>query len=383
MVSRPRLALLLLSLGCGSVDAGVPAETRSEALTGATAATDCQWPSVVDLGCTGVLVNPRLVITAAHCLRSASGPVSEIHLGESAGAPARTIAVSSCVAHPEFDGETSEFDLGGCILAEPIDDVPLVPIAAPCQAQAIERGAPVTLVGFGMTAADGGDTLGVKRILQSTLGATLTPNTSLIGSREATGCHGDSGSPAFIRATDGTLRVFAILSAGYQLECESPGVYLRLASFVPWIERTFKVDVSPCFAQDGTFEADANCGAYPSQPEHSGTDWSLGCSETELVPAGACPSASDGGEGGSGGQMQDAAASFAGQVANPGSDSGAAAGTDALAPESDAGTLASQIRASGGCSLLIAHGNSPWFAAALGPWLIVFRLRRRRRVRGA
>jgi MYXO-CTERM domain-containing protein len=47
--------------------------------------------------------------------------------------------------------------------------------------------------------------------------------------------------------------------------------------FVPWLERTSGIDVTPCHNSDGTWNPSAACRGFPMNPETSNGAWSTMC----------------------------------------------------------------------------------------------------------
>ena len=239
-----------------------------DAIYGGTFVGACGWPSTVELGgsCSGTLVHPEVVIYAAHCGAS----YNKIYLGESISTPARVVSPESCAIFPGGGpGEGDDFAI--CKLAEPITDVPIVPILMGCETAALAEGAEVTLVGFGN--ADEGP-YGVKREVRAKIQG-LKGDEIFIGGGGKDTCQGDSGGPVFIQLADGTWRVFGITSYGGA--CGTGGYYSMMHVGMAWFEDTTGVDLTPCHDADGTWNPGPECGHFLLSPGVGGGSWAQGC----------------------------------------------------------------------------------------------------------
>jgi len=177
-----------------------------------------QFPSTVALGgefgssgpsamCTGNLVTPRVIISAAHCgdgipieLVQALGVA---YFGTDVTAADTEIGFDDLVIHPDYvpldnaAGELGEFDLSVFVLKE---DAPVEPTWFRREAVTGEDlDAQLTSVGFGITSAGGSDS-GIKRYANLILddydeNFLLTFNSS--NPTDSNICSGDSGGPQF------------------------------------------------------------------------------------------------------------------------------------------------------------------------------------------
>src|SRR5262245_36753726 len=124
------VGLALLLAGCAAVEDDV--STAAGPIVGGALCPTCAWPSTLLAGdsCTGTLVHPRVVVTAAHCVLQG---IMQVSLGESDRSPARVVRTSRCVTHPSYaNGETD--DVAVCVLSEDVTGVPAVRVMAPCEA---------------------------------------------------------------------------------------------------------------------------------------------------------------------------------------------------------------------------------------------------------
>jgi len=231
----------------------------------------CGWPTVVRLStnCSATLIHPQVVLYAGHC---GAGP-TYITTGE-VSAEGAQYATSDCWVNPEWTGSPGGTDFAICRLAEPVLDIPIVPILMGCETQVLAPEVEATSVGFGI-APDGPN--GIKRVISYPIMAVNDEENIVTaggGDDDGTLCSGDSGGGSFVVGLDGSWRLFGVNSAVAGQPCVAGASVLAMAaSAVPWIEEQTGFDVSPCYAADGTWEPDDRCTEVPIDPGMGGGDW--------------------------------------------------------------------------------------------------------------
>ncbi|HWN67878.1 MAG TPA: trypsin-like serine protease, partial [Haliangium sp.] len=259
----PVLALILATIvapGCAPAPGPALAAEQRPIVDGTSDTGD---PSAVAIGarrvgcderlearCSGVLVAPRLVLTAAHCVLDPRLSSSlEVMFGSAVDAPdAAFRQVVHVAVHPEYRSDGDAADLAALILDTA---APVAP--ATLGAEAVDdtwTGTQVRVVGFGQARSTDLVT-GVKRS-----GTAVITDVDAAGFRieaaPAMSCHGDSGGPV-LATRDGVEVVVGVTSTG-DPGCALYGDNVRVDSFrdafiAPWIEDAATWPTSP--AADG------------------------------------------------------------------------------------------------------------------------------------
>jgi hypothetical protein len=263
------IAIAAAAIACGDGGENVR-DGLAQPVSGGEAVVPGAWPNVVllDSGCSGVVVTSDLVLFAAHCGVAATawfGDEFELAVQENdprvvvtpLGA-ARAIELTDCKSIPDA-ALASGADLAYCLLSEPIARELVAPIALGCERDALQTDR-ATLVGFGVETEGG--VAGIKRVTESEI--TAFGNEIRIGSAEAGGCRGDSGSPAFVRApssaaASGEWRVLGVLSSGIRGEDCGVGYYTDASRWIDWLEDQSGRDLGTCFGRELVWSPTPRC----------------------------------------------------------------------------------------------------------------------------
>ena len=304
LLRRPHLPLLAtLALTACSPEAA-QIERTAQPIFGGQTATTCQWPTTVLLsGCTGTLVHPLIVTTAAHCgtgHRTAT-------FGETSSMPARRVPIEYCKVFQKSGSDGTDFAF--CKLRDPVTDLPIIPPLMGCEVDTLQVGTKVVVAGFGDNNDRNGG-FGTKRWVETTVNRLDTGRGAQIGGMGKAPCFGDSGGPAFVKLADGSWRSFGIDSSGTGDSCGAGDIMAMIYKAVPWIEEQSGIDISPCHDADGKWNPGPNCHSFSMDPLATGRAWANGCAEAMLSPpAATCGMAGMPGDGGY--QLPDAAATDA------------------------------------------------------------------------
>ncbi len=293
------------------VAAAVSAPFDPLPIGGSNVADECQFPGVVALrsgstSCTGTVVHERVVVTAAHCL--AEGAPDRIRFGESYTSWERRIDVVECGVDPDYaQTEASADDLGYCVLADPVDIAP-IPLLAGCEMDAVHPGTVAAIAGYGVEQDEGGS-YGRKRYAFTTVASELREDGTIrVGDEGASGCIGDSGGPAIVQLADGTWRALGVLSQSPACGT-GPSTYRTLVDRIAWLEAESGFDVTPCWDDDGAWEAGPACAGFDADPRESDGDWIQFCDGERIEPTQTCEPTIADTSSSSGGETTDASSS--------------------------------------------------------------------------
>lgn len=276
-------------------------------IVGGSEAATCEFPATVAMleddetpvMCSGSLLTPDIVLTAAHCLIP-ERPIIAIGFGEAGqvfGEPAFTVAPTECEAHPDWNNFGYN-DVAYCRLAQPVTTVPIVPLLGGCESDVLQPGTELTIVGFGATWGNYDNEndmvismgVGAKRWTTQTIDYVDfdTNEVNMVGDNGSqSACFGDSGGPAYVRLADDTWRVVGAGShlydpGGFPDPIEKNNIcgvgvaYSFAPGAIDWLESSSGVDLTPCWDGD-EFVGGDDCGDFPLAPGTAAGSWKGGC----------------------------------------------------------------------------------------------------------
>lgn len=244
--------------------------------------------------CTGTLIAPTVVVSAAHCFMNEAedgwiGP-DDLQIGidslDATPVPrAKRVAVERFTLHPDYvgdggddrraDGLGQDNDLAIVILAAPADQrpTPVLPAGMLGQLRAMT---PLTISGFGITDLNEARDRSGQLHIGETPYLERSAHELIAGGQGLTDtCNGDSGGPAYVTLGGQRYLLGATSRAAHDADamCGDRGIYTLVPAYQDWIDAIVAGDpaaLTPPPALDGAG------GGWDEEGEWEEGEWEEG-----------------------------------------------------------------------------------------------------------
>ncbi len=205
--------------------------------------------------CTGSLLATDIIVTAAHCVTSDTGgtvTASNISIifGKDIRASNRIVVKATGVLkNTKYNPRASGNDQNDIAIINFRGGLPsgYRPATMLSSKSSIATGSSAVLIGYGVnTMAGGGSGEGILReVTVQVADGKFAKTEILLDQRNQKGaCHGDSGGPAFARASNGQLLLWGVTNRGNPDsapdDCAHYSVYTRISAQAPFVNSASK-----------------------------------------------------------------------------------------------------------------------------------------------
>jgi len=177
--------------------------------------------------CSGTLIRPDVVLSAAHCLDGQRASQVLVGVGPELSNDMKLYKASKLKVHPEYDASAILDDIALVKLSSPV--IGVTPIAEAFDGIGLLAGEALDFAGFGQT-EDGGS--GTRLRVGGELGGDEATQLCY-GQRSGGPCFGDSGGPAFV-VRDEKMYVAGMTSYG-DSACARFGISTRADAYETFI----------------------------------------------------------------------------------------------------------------------------------------------------